>query len=519
MKKFLLISLLFLLAIPALAVPQKIYLQGILRDQNDNLLNGSYNIIFRIYDSATGGTALWTEIQSNVQINNGLYTVVLGSSTPLTADFFSEDNRYVGVQVGNDPEMSPRIQLLSVPFAMHADTVDGYNASDFALSSGNYVLLGPLSPQTTSSAEAINVTTTNVNGKGVSGIVSAATGTNFGLYGKTNSLFGYGVRGEGPNSAVLGSLAAGTDGVRGETNIGRGIYGRASDTTATNFGGFFSTASPWGNGVYATNESTATSAYLATNNRGVWGSATAGTAWGGYFEGGKGLYASKLSVNNIWGAGFNTIGGGPVYSIHMPVSDADDLVIDGNLEVEDIAYFDNGIRIDSKNGVYTAGSLEVAGIGSRTGVSSNVYYDQGQGLFYFIPSSRKYKANIKAFKTDFSKILAVEPKSFTDKNGSGQDIGYIAEEFDELGLKELVVYQNGEPESLKYDRISLYLLEVIKEQQKLVSKQQKQIVKLEEENNQIKAQFKGMETKLVTILDSIEDKADIKKEEPISMAK
>ena len=46
-------------------------------------------------------------------------------------------------------------------------------------------------------------------------------------------------------------------------------------------------------------------------------------------------------------------------------------------------------------------------------------------------------------------------------------------------MKDLVIYNNnGLPESIKYDRISLYLAEIIKDQQMQIELQQEQIEEL-----------------------------------------
>lgn len=50
------------------------------------------------------------------------------------------------------------------------------------------------------------------------------------------------------------------------------------------------------------------------------------------------------------------------------------------------------------------------------------------------------------------------------KTTRGRDIGYTAEEFDKLGLDDLLIYRDGQPDAIKYDRLPLYILEIIKEQ-------------------------------------------------------
>lgn len=78
-------------------------------------------------------------------------------------------------------------------------------------------------------------------------------------------------------------------------------------------------------------------------------------------------------------------------------------------------------------------------------------------------SSLRYKDNIRPLTDNFAAILDVQPKSFTYKDTGYQDIGVIAEEVDSLGLKNLISYDRlGRPDGVKYDRLPLYLLEVLK---------------------------------------------------------
>ena len=52
-----------------------------------------------------------------------------------------------------------------------------------------------------------------------------------------------------------------------------------------------------------------------------------------------------------------------------------------------------------------------------------------------------------------------------DKASGQREIGYIAEEFHGMGLKNLVIYdKDGRPDGLKYELVSLYLLEIMKDQ-------------------------------------------------------
>ena len=96
-------------------VPRTIALQGTLKDAAGTPLTGPHQVTFSLYDSATEGTPLWTETQT-VTPTNGLFAVPLGSVTPLNLPF--DKPYWVGIKVGDDAEMSPRVPLNSAPYAI-----------------------------------------------------------------------------------------------------------------------------------------------------------------------------------------------------------------------------------------------------------------------------------------------------------------------------------------------------------------------------------------------------------------
>ena len=101
--------------------------QGRLANADGNPLTGTYNMIFRLYDVASGGAPLWTEQwtgSNGVQVSDGLFNVMLGSLTLIPQDVITGHNSlFLGITVGTDDEMTPRVQLGSVPFAVQALTV------------------------------------------------------------------------------------------------------------------------------------------------------------------------------------------------------------------------------------------------------------------------------------------------------------------------------------------------------------------------------------------------------------
>ncbi|MGH8004933.1 MAG: hypothetical protein ACRECJ_09455, partial [Limisphaerales bacterium] len=128
MKRFTILlglAVLFLTPVVFPTVPKLINFQGILKDGSGNpVANGSYSTTLTIYDAPTSGTALWFETQS-VTTTDGLFTVLLGSTNPVPDSVFKGADRYLGVAVSSDPEMTPRQKLVSVAYGYRVNSVDG----------------------------------------------------------------------------------------------------------------------------------------------------------------------------------------------------------------------------------------------------------------------------------------------------------------------------------------------------------------------------------------------------------
>ena len=107
------------------AVPTLINYQGRLADGDGAPLDTTVSMVFTIYDSEAGGISKWTETQPSVSVAGGLFNVLLGSVTPISDSVFKAPARYLGVQVGSDPELIPRSRIVSVGYAQRVATVDG----------------------------------------------------------------------------------------------------------------------------------------------------------------------------------------------------------------------------------------------------------------------------------------------------------------------------------------------------------------------------------------------------------
>lgn len=223
---------------PAIAqIPQTVSYQGVLTDGAGNVVaDGSYNLTFQIFNVATGGTPLWTEVQPAVPVSRGGFSVLLGSVTPFNLPFNGQ--YWLGIAVNGGGELTPRVQLASSPYSL--------NAQSLALP-----FTGSASVATPG---AVLATTNTGTGRALSGTTSSTTAAAFAIYGQISStapgVTSAGVRGEsnGTGSAgygVYGSHAGGGGGVYGFAPSGIGVFGQSISgngiygTSATGAAGFF----------------------------------------------------------------------------------------------------------------------------------------------------------------------------------------------------------------------------------------------------------------------------------------
>lgn len=152
-------SIRLLLALPPLvttlqaAVPLTVNYQGTVYDSTGTAIGATAavnrKVIFRLYDTSTAGTKLWTEEQT-VTIYKGEFSVVLGNGTTATGTASTESRpaldtvftgstttRYLEVMVDNgdgsitntDTPISPRQLITTTFYAFHALVADGIASS------------------------------------------------------------------------------------------------------------------------------------------------------------------------------------------------------------------------------------------------------------------------------------------------------------------------------------------------------------------------------------------------------
>ncbi|MDF1545296.1 MAG: tail fiber domain-containing protein [bacterium] len=125
------------------AAPLTLNHQGRLTDNSGAPLTGTYTLTFKLYSTASGGAALWSETQV-VNTVDGLYEAVLGEISPLSSSLFSGAPAalYLGIMVGADGELAPRTQLTSSPYSLHSASVEGFSSGPGNVNTGAFSIVG-----------------------------------------------------------------------------------------------------------------------------------------------------------------------------------------------------------------------------------------------------------------------------------------------------------------------------------------------------------------------------------------
>ncbi len=196
------------------AVPRVISYQGRLTDDTGTPLDGTYDITFNLYTEEATGYPIWTETHSNVEIHNGLYNVMLGSSVNFPEDVNFSQQYWLGIQVDSGEELTPRYQLGASPYAL--------NIVDTLFTSSEKTIIARGLESWEEGLHVFDSTTT-----AISGFTYSTTSSNAGVYG----------------FAGVGSAASGVRGV--SYGNGYAVYGTHSTSPGT---------PPWAglaNSVYA----------------------------------------------------------------------------------------------------------------------------------------------------------------------------------------------------------------------------------------------------------------------------
>jgi N-acetylneuraminic acid mutarotase len=129
--------------------PRMLNYQGYLTDTLGNpVANPAISMTFAIYDAASAGIQKWTETQGTVSVDKGIFSVLLGSVTPIPDSVFTASTyRWLELSVAGQT-LSPRTRITSAGYAysaLYSDTSDyARNVPSGGVPSG-YCILGSTS--------------------------------------------------------------------------------------------------------------------------------------------------------------------------------------------------------------------------------------------------------------------------------------------------------------------------------------------------------------------------------------
>ena len=224
--------------------PNLMSYQGFLVDANGAALAPTtpqnFSVVFRIYGVSSSGNSLWTEAQT-VTIDRGNFSVVLGEggtenneARPALSTVFNSataSELFLGITVkglvNGNPEISPRLRLLTSPYAFLARTANSLAGSDgvaLISSSENRLRIGQPLQSTGGNSRGVNAVDLQVVRKSTS-----------------------------PSQVAGGNISV----------ISGGQNNTASGTLSVIAGGGGNTASGWGSAVGGGEENTASGLYAA----------------------------------------------------------------------------------------------------------------------------------------------------------------------------------------------------------------------------------------------------------------
>ncbi|GIV72019.1 MULTISPECIES: autotransporter outer membrane beta-barrel domain-containing protein [Caldilinea] len=382
-------------AVESAAITPLISYQGRLLNPTSGVpQNGTFTFVFRLYNVAEGGAALWTETK-DIAVSNGLFSTLLGDVTALPTSIFDGQNLWLGVKVGTDAEATPRQRIAAVAYALYSDNADRLDGQDStAFAAAGHIHDDRYYTEAESDARFVNATGDAMSGSAATPVLSV-TQTGAGVSGYFTSTASYGVVGETASSAVgiagvrgtagqPGTTINGKYGVLGQSDTGRGVTGVSRDSNGL-YGWSTSTwavrgEGEWG-GVYALSFGAGSDAIRGENT------ATSGASWG--------VVGTSASPTGRGVAGFNSATTGTAEGIYGSSSSTSGRGVSGYAGATTGAtYGVYGQNASTNGGAGVRGDSPYVGVwgsatsttGTNWGVYGSTVSASGYGGYFSAPS-------------------------------------------------------------------------------------------------------------------------------------
>jgi len=472
---------------------QTINTQGVLRDANGySLDDGSYSVTFRIYDAVTGGTLKWNDTY-DISVTNGVFSVTLGDdSNPI--DTLSDDQPYwIGIEVGSDGEMSPRLKLSTTPYEMNFLTG---NQNKFP-GTGN-VGIGTLSPPAQLSlgkwnsggAGSTNSHQLLLSGAHNSGVNAGGVKLQIEGYDNDgdvvypiyledeNNTADFWIKNKPSASGLSTAYFQGNVGIGESTPKKQLTINSAVNTAALSIGGYLSNGHWTGIQMgYGANDAD------KYHKVGIFYKRVAGYALGSLIfatdntsdDSNVDIDDARMTITSAGKVGIGT------------TSPGEKLDVDGNIRLNGTHLIFNSANgvIDFGDGSSTNG-LFFRHLSTQGDIDNytNLAHLNSQGGFYAIGgfhtwSDIRLKSNVKTLGSGLSKALKLKPVEFEMKDYPGKTkIGFIANDVQKV-IPELVTEGPEGYLAIEYGALSTVAIAAIQEQQKIIDRQEQKIDELE----------------------------------------
>ncbi|OGC12372.1 hypothetical protein A3K48_07970 [candidate division WOR-1 bacterium RIFOXYA12_FULL_52_29] len=387
-------------------------------------------------------------------------------------------------------------------------------------------------------------------GYGVYAYASGNSGTNYGLYARTQSpVDGYAVYASGGRNYFEGKTGIGTDnpqailhvegnmrvdstqyGISVETDsrdgaaiiarnnstsgvsdFGYAIVGKTSLNSTFGVLGYEDAGNPYYAGVYGQ--------AVDADSFAIYGKSSASGSYAGYFlnqtNNGRAIYAKTESASGMSIAVQATAQNSTDYAVLASGGNGGTALYGSTTSTGYALKTDTGlVYLAGKTGVGTGnpfarlhvwGSTEAIALYTDGRVKMVNLAPAGAGTTLVITStgevvpqssSRRYKKEIVDYQVDSAKFNSLRPVRFKWNDVSATpnqpDFGLIAEEVVEVYPELVALNNNGLPESVAYDKIGVILIKAVQEKNR-------EIALLKNENEEIKLRLKMLEEKVLGV--------------------
>jgi len=127
----------------ATPAPRILSFQGQLTDSSETPITQEAKVLFSLYDdqSASSEAALWQENDTIQPDSSGNFSIYLGKKTSIPDAIFSQNSRlFLGITVGNSPELQPRQEIATASLASNAQALQGFDLINNTTKTNNVIL-------------------------------------------------------------------------------------------------------------------------------------------------------------------------------------------------------------------------------------------------------------------------------------------------------------------------------------------------------------------------------------------